>query len=165
MVPDLDLQLQTVMKALADNVKPAVDPADKVAIEQLGLVLATLAMVRDRLPVQRRFIRRLLEDEIALAEAVGRAVDQAGALAADIAAARNALADPELDAPELEEIRSGLTSVTVSVIAQAGAAGLEQLTSVVLQGTKPSLERLRAWCIPSGFEPYATQLKALEAVI
>ena len=165
MVPDLDLQLQTAIKALGDNVKPAVDPDDKVAVEQLGIVMATLAMVRERLPSQRRFIRRLLEDEIALAVDVGDALGKGAILADDIAAARSALADPELDSAELAEIRSGLTSKTVSLIAQAGTAGLEALTPVVLKGAKPSLERLRAWCVPSGFEPYASEIKALDSLI
>lgn len=165
MVPDLDLQLQTAIKALSDNVKPAVDPADKVATEQLGLVIATLAMVRDRLPVQRRFVRRLLEDEIALAEAVGAATGRADAIAAEVAAARAALADPERDAPEIEEVRGELTGRTVSLISEAGAAGLEVLTPIILKGAKLPLERLRAWSIPSGFEPYAAQLKTLETLL
>src|SRR3546814_6371792 len=70
MVPSFDLQLQAAIKALSDTVGPAVDPADKVASEQLHLVIATLGMVRERLPAQRRFIRRLLEDAVAIAGAV-----------------------------------------------------------------------------------------------
>src|SRR3546814_15487978 len=51
MIPDLDLQLQVVIKALKDTVMPAVDPAHRMAIEQLGLSLETLSMVRERLPL------------------------------------------------------------------------------------------------------------------
>src|SRR3546814_16465351 len=51
MIPDLDLQLQVVIKALQDTVMPAVDPAHRMAIEQLGLSIATLSMVRERLPL------------------------------------------------------------------------------------------------------------------
>src|SRR3546814_17918669 len=51
MIPDLDLQLQVVIKALKDTVMPAVDPAHRMAIEQLGLSIATLSMVRERLPL------------------------------------------------------------------------------------------------------------------
>ena len=165
MVPDLDLQLQTAIKALGDNIKPAVDPDDKVAVEQLGIVMATLAMVRERLPSERRFIRRVLGDEIGVAVDVGAAVGNEAVFTDDIAAARRALADPELDTAELENIRSALTSRTVSVIAEAGAAGLDALTPVLLKGAKPPLERLRAWCIPSGFEPYASEIKALDSLI
>src|SRR3546814_19527781 len=51
MIPDLDLQLQVVIKALKDTVMPAVDPAHRMAIEQLGLSIATISLVRARLPL------------------------------------------------------------------------------------------------------------------
>src|SRR3546814_16452109 len=51
MIPDLVLQLQVGIKALKDTVMPAVDPAHRMAIEQLGLSIATLSMVRERLPL------------------------------------------------------------------------------------------------------------------
>ena len=60
MVPDIDLQLQVAIKALSDAIAPAVDPDDKMATEQLQLVIATLTMARERLPVERRMGRRLL---------------------------------------------------------------------------------------------------------
>src|SRR3546814_11359836 len=70
MVPRVDLQLQAAIKALSDTVGPAVDPADKVASEQLDLEIDTLGTVRERLPAQRRLIRRPLEDAVASAGAV-----------------------------------------------------------------------------------------------
>src|SRR3546814_7087632 len=101
MVPSVDLQLQAAIKALSDTVGPAIDPADKVASEQLHLVIATLGMVRERLPAQRRFIRRLLEDAAAIAGAVN-ASEHDDRLAEAVVVARAALADPELEAHELE---------------------------------------------------------------
>src|SRR3546814_7700012 len=96
MVPSVDLQLQAAIKALSDTVGPAVDPADKVASEQLHLVIATLGMVRERLPAQRRFIRRLLEDAVAIAGAVN-ASEQDDGLAAAVVVGRAALADTEVE--------------------------------------------------------------------
>src|SRR3546814_601910 len=107
MVPSVDLQLQAAIKALSDTVGPAVDPADKVASEQLHLVSATLGMVRERLPAQRRFIRRLLEDAVAIAGAVN-ASEQDDGLAEAVVVARAALADPEMRS---EEHTSGLQSL------------------------------------------------------
>src|SRR3546814_9311493 len=99
MVPSVDLQLQAAIKALSDTVGPAVDPADKVASEQLHLVIATLGMVRERLPAQRRFIRRLLEDAVAIAGAVHES-EQDDGLAEEVVVARAAVADPEQEAHE-----------------------------------------------------------------
>ena len=165
MVPDLDYQLQVSLKALSDNVKPAVDPADAVAKEQLNLVIATLTMVRERLPIQRRFIRRLLEDEIALAIEVAAVAADGAALKAQADAAVAALADPELEACELEDIRAELAALTVGKIAGAGEAGLAAIAPVVLRGTKTQLDRLRSWCIASGFESDPSSVKPIEAVL
>ena len=99
MVPDLDLQLQVSMKALTDTVMPAVDQTNKMAVEQLHLVLGTLNMVRQRMPAARRFTRRLLEDAIAMATALKTdleaAGDNASVLTGHIASAQAALASPE----------------------------------------------------------------------
>ena len=165
MVPDIDLQLQIVLKSLSDIVAPAVDPADKVASEQLQLVIATLKMVRDRVPLERRMARRLLEDEIGLADRIAAAgVDDRGLLDA-VAAAKDVLADPECDTLDFDNARSVLTTRTVSVIAAAGSAGVESLALAVIGGTRVPLERLRAWCLPSGFEPDPGQVAALPAVL
>lgn len=164
MVPSLDLQLQAAIKALSDTVVPAVDPADKMAAEQLHLVIASLGMVRERMPVQRRFIRRLLEDAVALAEAVNATEDDSG-LAEAVTAARAALADPKLEAHELEAIRAKLTSMTVRLIAAAGGEGLDRFGGAVARGSKMPLDRLRAWSIMSGFEPDSSAVKPLSILI
>lgn len=164
MVPSLDLQLQASIKALSDTVAAAIDPADKMAAEQLHLVIASLGMVRERLPIQRRFIRRLLEDAIAVGEAVN-ASESEKALKSAIDAARAALADPELEAHELETNRAELTSVTVNIIAAAGGAGLDRFGSAVARASRLPLDRLRAWSIMSGFEPDPSTVKPLNKML
>ncbi|MBB4631625.1 hypothetical protein [Sphingosinicella soli] len=164
MVPSLDLQLQAAIKALSDTVSRAIDPADKMASGQLHLVIASLGMVRERLPVQRRFVRRLLEDAVAIAGAVN-ASEQDGRLAEAVVVARAALADPEMEAQELEDVRSNLTSITANLIAAAGGEGLDRFGAAVARGSKVPLDRLRAWSIMSGFEPDPSAVPPLSALI
>jgi len=173
MVPDLDLQLQVAIKALTDNVMPAVDPANKMAVEQLHLTVATLTMVRSRLPIARRFTRRSLEDDIAmlrslrdLIPAADTASGHADALAGAIERGRTLLADPEADTDALEDYRTILAEITVSAIKmlQNGPA-TAAVESLVLDATRRSIERRRAWCLPSGFEPYPSRIPAIETLI
>jgi hypothetical protein len=164
MVPSLDLQIQAALKALSDTVAPAIDPDDKMAVEQLHLVIASLGMVRERMPVQRRFIRRLLEDALALAEELN-SIETDHGLAGAIGGARAALSDPELEAHELEETRAMLTSVTVKLIAAAGGEGLDRFGAAVARGSKMPLDRLRAWSIMSGFEPDESEVKPLSHLV
>jgi hypothetical protein len=167
MVPDTDLQIQIVLKALSDTIAPAVDPTNKMATEQLQLVIATLAMVRERAPVERRLVRRLIEDDMALAEQLAglAGIGCAQALLGASAAARAALADPELGTVELADVRSNLTKVTAMAIASAGEGGVSQLGPIVVEGSRASLERLRAWCLPSGFEPDPSAIPVLETLL
>ena len=96
MVPDPDLQLKMVIKALSETVTPAVDPNNKVAQEQLHLAVATLGVLRSRLPMTRRYYRALAQDAIALARELEKATGASKPLGAAIDAVSNALADPAL---------------------------------------------------------------------
>ncbi|MFW2828754.1 hypothetical protein [Sphingomonas sp. ID0503] len=151
MVPDLDLQLQVVLKALQDTIKPALDPADKPAGEQLGLIMATLGLVRANLPKQRRFVRRLLEKAIALAETLNAGSAEA-ALAQAIDDARAMLRDPEAEAFEVEACRGALNARLAERIAAAGEGGIAALSADVLSGTRGTVELIRAFNAGSGFE-------------
>jgi hypothetical protein len=58
MIISLDLQLRVVIKALREVVAPALDPANELAKEQLGLSIATLAVVQARLPYLHAGLRQ-----------------------------------------------------------------------------------------------------------
>jgi hypothetical protein len=164
MDPDLDLQLKVAMKALGDTIGPAIDPANKPALEQFGLVMATLGMVREHLPVQRRFVRRQLEDAIRLAGPLDAAAGE-GALASAIAAGKAVLADPEAEADAIEAHRGALNGQASAVIAGLDAAGLESVRAIVLDHARPGLERTRAWFAGAGFEAGATDVRPLDALL
>jgi len=171
MVPDLDLQLQAGIKALIDAVTPAVDPNDKVAVEQLHLAIATFSMVRDRLPLARRYARRQLEDAIELADSVrlaGKADSLLSFAASDrsVAAARLALNDAESDTRDIETVHNKLVDETVVVIscAQAGPAATAVDAAVLRCSARP-IERGRAWFLPSGFEPNPDAIRPLSGLL
>lgn len=171
MVPDFDLQLQVVIDALTKTVMPAVDPANKVAQEQLQLSLATLSMVRQRLPLARRFARRLVKDGLEMAAAVRAAAAgcPANALALldkAIEDGRARLQDCAADLADLEQSRSVLTDGTVSVIAAAtDEAAQAKLEAIVLKYSQPAIEAGRAWFIGSGFEPDSKAIRPIEELI
>jgi hypothetical protein len=167
MVPDADLQLQVVIKALGETIAPAVNPANQVAVEQLHLSLGTLKMLRAQLPMTRRFLRALLGDAIALAERLGESVDAAGreSLQAGVAAARAILADPAVENEEIESARSELTDRTVKLLSAADDATRSRLDPVVLEMSKHAIERSRAWFAGSGFEPVSAEIRPISELI
>ena len=171
MVPDFDLQLQAAIKALRDTVAPAVDPANKVAIEQLHLSIATIAMVRDRLPLARRFARRRLEDALDLARAVAAAartdaaIDLAG-LDTAVAAGPALLADATAEIEHYEAANAAVTGATLAVInAAQTSAATGTIDVAVLKASAPAFERSRAWFLSAGFEPDPAAIRPLTTLL
>ncbi len=165
MIPDLDLQLQSAIKALQDIVGPAVDPGNKMAAEQLHLTIATLAMVRLRLPMARRFTRRLLEDDVQMAGEVVNLLPP-DSLGKQLAVARAALLSPELETGELEDIRAELNRTLASAISKIeNPVTAAAIGKIVLEAAKRPIELHRAWCLPSGFEAYPDQIAPLETLL
>ena len=72
------LQIQVMIKAMEQVVVPSVDPVNKIAHEQASLVLATLRVLEQRMPLWRNYLRdelrRLaaLVDEWLATESAGR---------------------------------------------------------------------------------------------
>lgn len=171
MVPDLDLQLQVALKALRETVAPAVDPGNRVALEQLHLSIATLTMVRERLPLARRFARRRLEDALDLAHAVAAAArkDAAldlAALDATIAASPALLLDPVAETADFDAAIAAVTAATLTVIRAAqGGNAIAAIDAAVLTASAPTIERGRAWFLAAGFEPDPTAIRPLATLL
>lgn len=152
MVPDPQLQLAVVIKALREVVVPAIPPANPLAAEQLHLAIATLGLVHDTLPLNHKRVRRELLNAIMLAEGVEAADDMAG-LADEIAAARNLMEDARADEAMLEELRGALLSATERAVAKAAPMRQASVARAVVAGSRAQFDLARAWCLSAGFEP------------
>jgi len=156
MIPEIDVQLAAVAKALADNVLPAVDPANPMAVEQLHLALATLGLVRQRLPDLHAYVRRDLAEAIGLAERIG--ADPGGAAAV--------LASPESSPQRIEgEARTVKEAISARIEAARGTADEPAVADAVLSAADPAILRWRAWAIGMGFEPDPAAIPALDDLL
>lgn len=164
MVPELDLQLQVVIKALRDTVMPAVDPAHRMAVEQLGLSIATLSMVRERLP----FAGLREWQDLANAIALGRStVAEAPSEELDAALRKgNALLADACPAPDA---RPAATRAILSLVSQAVRAADEvrapALMRAVVEASRPALDLARAWGKSAGFEPDPDDVPEVAALL
>jgi hypothetical protein len=163
MVPDLDLQLQVVIKALRDTVMPAVDPAHRVAVEQLGLAIATLAMVRERLP-----LAGLREwQDLANAIALGRAASaEASSIALEQAIGEGAaLLDDARPAPGARSAATRAILSAVSVAVREAEDDATALMRAVVEALRPALDLARAWGKSAGFEPDPDEVPELATLL
>jgi hypothetical protein len=162
MIPDTDLQLAVVIKALQSTVASALEETNPLAREQCQLAVATLGFMRERLPRRRRMVRMELRNSLALAEQLNaRQTNQD--LVACITTADVALANAELDSTELEAVTASLNVVI--------AAGVEaspndrEMALLVISATQKQAELARAWFAPGGFELDPTALRPLDELL
>lgn len=159
MIPEIDVQLAAVVKSLADNVMPAVDPANAMAAEQLHLALATLAIVRQRLPDLHAYLRRDLADNIVLAKETGshpRAIAESEAVLASATSSPHVI---EAQARALKE------AIAAAIDAARGTPAEADIAAAVLAAQEPMILRMRAWAIGMGFEPDPARIPDLSELL
>jgi hypothetical protein len=171
MVPSIDMQLQSVIKSLVDNVVPAVDPANKTATEQVQLGIAILNIVRDRLPLTRRFARAELTDKIDVADRLTAALSASGIsdaanLKSLAAASRALLLDPVCDTNNLERQSFALNNAISIAIANAQETeSASVVMDIVLSNSANHAWRLRSWFLAAGYEINPRAIPAIEELI
>lgn len=171
-----DIQLQAVIKALGDVVLPAIDAANKPAVEQAKLSIGLLSLLAEQLPVQFSFdcdelARLIATGETLVASAAGGDATQAAA-----ASLRDALGPA---AAALDGARSGpakvigavrrLREATSTLVTQAHADGTADaraaIDRAVLAMSKAQLLRERALMRLQGWEPDPTALPPLAELL
>ncbi len=174
MIDQTDDGLRAAIKALDEVVAPALDAANPLAVEQLRLVSRFLGFVRSRaewqLPRDRFELRHQLELARVLhglAPAEG-AVPAREGLAEAIAAASTLPMQP--DAPQAAlraaiDALSAASSVLVRSVADAPEAVRRPIEREVVRASRSLLDAHRAWFLPMGFEPDASQVPSLPAAL
>ncbi|WP_293395896.1 hypothetical protein [Nevskia sp.] len=158
------IQIQSVIKALSDVVLPAIDPNNKLAIEQGKLSIGLLALLAQQLPNQFRFDCDELARLIATArELVAQAKGGKGTQAA-VAALYEAtqLAGGTLDAAQaspadVEAMVRALRVTSGQLVTEVyrdGEAGCRAgIRDAVLAMSKEQLLRDRSMLLMQGWEP------------
>lgn len=160
MIPDIQLQLKSVVKSLKDNVLPAVDPENELAQQQIQLSMATLDMVLNNLPLIHSVLRKDISQHLTMASQLADAVsatDSKARLTEIMAAAEQALQDPAKGFSQLQDVARSLRS-GIGEIISANDADADAIEKVVLANSDASLLLGRALNLPTGFEPASDEL-------
>lgn len=157
MTPDIELQLQVIIKSLKDNVAPGIDQNNQLAQEQMHLSLAALQFTLDHLPYVHSYLRRDIENTIGLTEKLVDIVADSsskGELSSALAHASDALNNPQNGFTELQQVSRALRD-TASKVIRVESEGENALLvhSLVLRESADSLNMGRSWNKPNGFEP------------
>ena len=169
-------QIPTLIKALTDIVLPAVDPNNKLAQEQAQLIIGSLHLMAQRLPLQVRYDRRDIQSFIELSEQLrekaGSAPELAtvgAALATITASTRNLLQQPGIEPGDLESANLALRSAVGRFVEAASALNTDSIRAAieaaVMSHAQELLLRERAWLVAQGWEGKEPNLPAIESLI
>ena len=170
MQPDIDLQIQVVIKALREVVLPAVDVENKPAVEQLQLSLHILTTTTRLLPLRRRVVRAQLRETIEMATAILALVPEPDlaavpALAKAVAVADEALHDVDRDTAALFTVVATLNAaISEAVTDLQGTDCYRQVARQVVRLSERQIKKSRAWCFDNGLETEVTLAALAELV-
>ena len=165
--------LRAVLKALTDVVGPAIEPSDVLAREQLRLVTDYVKFVQQRLDYLEARERFELRHGLALARAVA-AIDAPwsqpvrASLADAVAAGEPLVADAAAPVAALRAATAALGGAARRAVreSQGFPAGIRRAVELaVLDASEPRIRFERAWYLPLGFDPAASEVASLETVI
>ena len=171
-----DIQITSVIKAMTDVVIPAIDPANKLAVEQSQLIIGLLSLLKVQLPVQFRFDRDELSrlctsaaalSQIASTDANTQAVlDQ---LATDSSTAARALDQFQRDPAELIQLirtlRQGMSSVVDAAAASTDTQAQLHAEKLILSMSKEQLLRDRSLVKMQSWEMTPADIPAIDELL
>lgn len=166
MIPDIDLQLSVVVRALKGVVWESV-PTDNVsARENLRASIATLEFVLARHSSQFARAAAELRNTLDLAQRVV-------AIAADheldgaIGLAQSAMDGTTRNDPaSLDAYRARLTRVICDCVERARDPTVKRhITKAIVLASKSQFDLTRAWCLPAGFEADPKRVATLEELL
>lgn len=162
-----DLALQAVLKSLTEVIAPAVDRGDKMAQEQIGLVVGLLTLISSRLPLAFAYdcdeLTRLIELAKDIAPAAGsdalqRALDQ-GAITLE-----RAKASPADLTGAIEHLRSAIGDAA-STLPLSRDTAARAAVRALLDASSAQLLRERGWVSMQGWENDPAALPDFETLL
>lgn len=154
-----DISIHAMIKSLTDAVLPAVDPNNKLALEQLQLTIGLLSMMEQRMPLEFKFDCDELDRLLGFAAELKRHA-RGGEALADLVASETQGADvrrrAQASPAEVVAANRALRAASGAVAASAYRDGTPEqraaIMKTVLSMSGQQLLRDRAWVMPQGWE-------------
>ncbi|MET0984171.1 MAG: hypothetical protein ABW034_02080 [Steroidobacteraceae bacterium] len=168
MTPDIDVRLQSVIKAIEQVILPAVDPNNPLAREQATVAIGHLQMIRGQWQYLTDYVAGCLLDLtrlgfalIGAADGGARTVAAAAALDSHLSTADSAQHEPSYTLSRRRETIAVRIDDLIKASAVDGSAKFrEECEDLVLDYGVRQTERDRAWYKASGLDPDYANLPA-----
>jgi hypothetical protein len=159
-----EIQISSMIKSMMDVVIPAVDPVNKLAVEQAQLVVGMLSVMAAQLPVQFRFDHDELTRLCACAETLNKAISRNSAVSPALdhmldgskqasATLVRCAGDPAELLAGIRELREAISDVVKAVTASNDLDAALKVEKIILAMSKEQLLRDRSLLKVQGWEP------------
>ncbi|MFA7597057.1 MAG: hypothetical protein WCY92_11950 [Novosphingobium sp.] len=166
MLPSVDVRFRNMMKAMQEVVAPAIPADQKLAQEQVRLIVGHLTMLKDQWKDAVRYEAGSFRMMRELTEALASEVDDEQA--AGLRAALAQVAD--IDIYDIDALNAGICAVGAAVdkviLGEEGSKPLPRgaWDVILAYGEKDAL-RSRVWFKGNGIDPDRDKLPPLETVL
>jgi len=165
MVPDIDLQLTVVIRALKGVVWESLPSGDIAARENLKASIATLEFVVARHSAQFARAAAELRNTVDLAQRVGATAADTE-LDAAVGAAKSVLVGTPSDSKTYNVHRERLTRIICDCVERTRDPIVKRdVAAVIVRASKSQFDLTRAWCLPAGFEADPKRVATLEELL
>lgn len=170
------LQIQTLIKAMMEDVLPALDQTNQLAMQSAQLTIGTLHLIAQHLPLEYRYdcdeLSRLLKTaETLKAQAAGgertraalASMQEAATVGADVL--DRARAEPAEILSAVHALRAAAADTVRAVYAEGAETTQSAVEKTVLAMSKEQLLRDRSWLLMQGWEPDPKAVPAIETLL
>lgn len=169
------LQIQTIIKAMREDIIPALDQTNQLAMQSAQLTIGTLTLLSQHLPLSYRYdcdeLARLIGTAGELLRATGGEQTQA-ALAALKTAQRlgsqvldRARAEPGELTDAVHALRTATSQTVRAVHADGSEAVQKQVSAAVMKMSGEQLLRERSWLLAQGWEPDPKSVPVIDTLL
>lgn len=170
------IQITSMIKAMTDVVMPAVDPNNKLAVEQSQLIVGMLSVMAHQLPVQFHFdrdeLQRLVKtasslQAVSVTEAsVQQTLGNLGACSANAADVLDRCTfDPAALESTIRDMREAVGAVVQAVAATTDLDAQLSVEKIILGMSKEQLLRDRSLMLPQGWEPDPKAVPSIQTLL
>jgi hypothetical protein len=167
-----EISIHAMIKSLTDAVLPAVDPNNKLAVEQLQLSIGLLSMMEQRMPLEFKFDCDELDRLLGFAAEIKRHAKGGEALADLVASEakgadvrRRAQASPAEVVAAVHALRESGGALAASAYREGTPEQRAAVMKTVLSMSEQQLLRDRAWVMPQGWEAQPELVPSIEKLL
>lgn len=171
-----EFQIQTIIKAMMEDVIPALDQTNQLAMQSAQLTIGTLALIAQHLPLQYRYDCDELGRLLALSETLSghaKGGEATKTALGDLQRAgrdgngvlERARAEPAEIVEAIRSLRAAAAKAVRAVHAEGSETSQAAVEKTVLAMSQEQLLRDRSWLLMQGWEPDPKSIPAVDNLL